>query len=134
MTPMREHPMQPLQEDAHGVLRFRENKLVRALLDHGQRTGFGPNELARLDGIPPEDRMQLAQLIGYSLSGYGSLGYVSDESYVAACATKEMPEAEARAFALRQKLDELRAAIDALRPVAAALFEMHPNDLGGTDA
>lgn len=123
------HPIQPLQEDARGVLRFRENKLVRALLDHGTKTGLGLNELARLADIPPEDRMQLAQLIGYSLSGYGELGYVTDEAYVAACATQEMPEAEARAFAVSQKLGELRTAINELRPVAAALFEMHPDDL-----
>ncbi|ELY4307208.1 hypothetical protein SMZ19_003863 [Cronobacter sakazakii] len=37
-----------------------------------------------LEEFDAEDRMQLAQLIGYSLSGYGSLSYVSDESYARA--------------------------------------------------
>ena len=41
------NPIQPLAKDAQGTLRFKENQLVRALLDHGQETGFGLNELAR---------------------------------------------------------------------------------------
>ena len=41
------NPIQPLAKDAQGVLRFKENSLVRALLDHGQATGLGLNELAR---------------------------------------------------------------------------------------
>jgi len=32
-------------------------------------------------GFPQEDREQFAQLIGYSLSGFGELDYVSDETY-----------------------------------------------------
>jgi hypothetical protein len=34
-----------------------------------------------------EDREQFAQLIGYSLSGFSSLSYVSDETYQLATAT-----------------------------------------------
>ena len=34
--------------------------------------------------IPNEDRAQFAQLIGYSVSGWGDLSYVADEAIVAA--------------------------------------------------
>ncbi|EOI3527718.1 hypothetical protein ACMSYW_000893 [Cronobacter dublinensis] len=73
-------PMQPLVIDAKGTLRFKENPIVRKLLDYSTDRGYGLNEMA-LEEFDAEDRMQLAQLIGYSLSGYGSLSYVSDESY-----------------------------------------------------
>ncbi|HGM6050912.1 TPA: hypothetical protein ACKP5I_004662 [Stenotrophomonas maltophilia] len=73
-------PMQPVILDKSGHERFRENTLVRALLDHGTRTGFGLNQLAVQDHSA-EDRMQLAQLTGYSVYGYGMLSYVTDASY-----------------------------------------------------
>lgn len=76
-------PMQPLVIDAKGTLRFKENPIVRKLLDYSAAHGYGLNEMA-LEKFDAEDRMQLAQLIGYSLSGYGSLSYVSDESYARA--------------------------------------------------
>ena len=61
---------------------FRKSKLVSALLDHGQATGFGLNELAykyyKDDGYQDE-WMQLAQLIGYSVSAFGGLSYASEE-------------------------------------------------------
>lgn len=74
------HPIQPLALDEHGVLRFKQNKIVRYLLDNG---GIDLNQIARLD-FPDEDREQFAQLTGYSLSGFADLGYVSDETYDAA--------------------------------------------------
>lgn len=73
-------PMQPLVIDAHGTLRFKENPIVRDLLDYATEHGYGLNEIA-LEEFDAEDQMQLAQLIGYSLSGYGTLSYVTDESY-----------------------------------------------------
>lgn len=72
----RKHPMQPL-DLVDGVIRFRENKIVRFLAE-GRL-----NEIAEMD-FSPEDRMQLAQLIGYSLSGYGDLSYVTDKDYAKA--------------------------------------------------
>ncbi len=74
---------QPLVTDGQGVLRFQRNALVDALYEHGVKTGLGLNELQKMD-FSDEDRQQFAQLIGYSLSGYGTLGYVSDEAYAAA--------------------------------------------------
>jgi hypothetical protein len=87
--------MQPILKDKNGVLRFRENAIVRHLLDRLQdRHGYGLNQLAML-GVSQEDREQFAQLIGYSISGYHELSYVSDESaaQASALAHEIMPEA-----------------------------------------
>lgn len=86
-------PMQPLAIDAHGTLRFKENPIVRKLLDYATEHGYGLNEIA-LDEFEAEDQMQLAQLIGYSLSGYGTLSYVTDESYDRAAAAASQQEAK----------------------------------------
>ena len=64
--------MQPLVIDDQGVVRFKANKIVRALLDTGK---LNMNDLAVLD-FPDEDRIQFAQLIGYSVSGAGDLSYM----------------------------------------------------------
>lgn len=71
----KKHPMQPIALDSEGVARFRANPLVRFLLDAGP---FTMNTLAVLPNIPAEDRAQFAQLIGYSVSGYGDLSYAVD--------------------------------------------------------
>lgn len=66
-------PMQPIIMDKHGVARFKANQLVLYLLDHG---GIDMNHLA-VQKFTDEDRDQFAQLIGYSVSGWGDLNYVS---------------------------------------------------------
>lgn len=66
-------PMQPIYIDNHGVARFKENAIVRALLDTGK---LNLNDIALLP-FSDEDREQLAQLIGYSVSGFGELNYSS---------------------------------------------------------
>jgi len=73
---MLHRPIQPLEE-IDGVLRFRENKIVRFLLDAGP---FDMNQL-RMMPFSDEDREQFAQLIGYSLYGFQELDYVSDETF-----------------------------------------------------
>jgi len=75
-----EEPMQPVGVDPHGIHRFLENRIVRDLLDFAQPRGFGLNEIATRRYTKAEHR-QVAQLIGYSVSGYGDLSYVNDESY-----------------------------------------------------
>lgn len=70
-------PLQPLYKDAHGVIRFQANAIVRYLLDEG---GIDMNMLAALP-FSQADREQFAQLIGYSLSGFSELSYVRDETY-----------------------------------------------------
>lgn len=69
------HPQQPTYIDDQGVLRFKENEICRYLIDHGN---IDLNDLARLH-FKREDRQQFAQLIGYSVSGYGGLSYVCEE-------------------------------------------------------
>ena len=76
------HPLQPLYFDEHKVARFRENRIVRFLLDAGP---FDLNDIAVME-FGQEDRQQFYQLIGYSVGGYADLGEVSDESYAQALA------------------------------------------------
>jgi len=74
------HPIQPLEVDEHGVVRFKQNAIVRYLLDQG---GIDLNQIS---GTPfsRQDRVQFAQLIGYSMGGFGDLSYVTQEDYEAA--------------------------------------------------
>ena len=86
--------MQPIILDEYGVARFKANALVRYLLDNG---GIDMNELARQSHVQKwtqEDCMQFAQLIGYSVDGYGDLSYVTSESCAKAdaIACKLIPE------------------------------------------
>lgn len=123
---MKRHPIQPLQEDEKGVLRFKENSIVRYVLDNG---GVNLNHLACLE-FPREDREQFAQLIGYSLSGYADLSYVTNETYAAAQSLNENLEVsalEARIGHLEGLLSELR---EGLRAPLAGLYECHPDDFG----
>lgn len=120
---MKTHPIQPLVKDDRGVLRFKPNKIVQYLLDHG---GIDMNELAVLD-FEREDREQFAQLIGYSHGGAGELGYFSNEVWVAAFGMLDgTNEHEARADVLRDQLEEAR---DGMRAGVAALFGKHEDDL-----
>lgn len=73
------HPTQPLYLDCKGIIRFKSNKIVEAMLELGrQGTKFDLNSLAVMN-LPDEDWVQFSQLIGYSLSGFGDLSYVSDK-------------------------------------------------------
>ncbi len=69
------HPMQPIEVAKDGVVRFKQNKLVRFLANHRL------NELVY--PFPPEENAddwnQLAQLIGYSVSGFGDLSYADPD-------------------------------------------------------
>lgn len=122
------HPIQPLEFDGHGVLRFKRNAIVRHLLDHG---GINMNDLARLE-FAQEDREQFAQLIGYSHSGSGDLGYVSDEVWCAAQAMhkKGVSEVEARNQYLRDRIHEAQ---EGMREGVAVLFSIHPDDLNRSE-
>ena len=114
------HPIQPLQLDEKGVLRFKPNAIVRYLLDHG---GIDMNHLA-LRNFTVEDQEQFAQLIGYSLSGFGELSYVRDETYNSADRMSKTDETEQQA-----KLAAMEETISDMRKQAkiahAALEEIH---------
>lgn len=119
------HPIQPL-ENKDGITRFKQNAIVRHLLDHSQKHGCGLNELACMN-FSKEDHMQLAQLIGYSLSGYGELSCVDDDNYDAVWKMAEGKcETEARIEHLEGELAALR---QQLRTPMARLFGVHPDDL-----
>lgn len=121
------HPIQPLVTDDRGVLRFKQNRIICDLLDFASDLGFGLNEIARGD-YSREDRQQLAQLIGYSLRGYGELrSYVDDDAYGAAqLMTSGLDERAARIEHLQSTINALRAAL--VKPMAE-LFGVHPDDL-----
>jgi len=77
-SPKARHPMQPVVVDEHGIHRFKANKIVRYMLDEGTKTRlFDLNKFAILD-FDNTDHEQLAQLIGYSVSGACELSYMSD--------------------------------------------------------
>lgn len=77
---MKNHPDQPLIQDSSGTIRFKENKIVHRLLDMCKQNGYGLNEISsdvQCGDLENSDYVQLMQLIGYSVSGYGSLSCVS---------------------------------------------------------
>lgn len=121
-----EHPMQPLVRDEHGVVRFKRNAIVEHLLKYG---GIDMNAIARLP-FDDRDREQFAQLIGYSVDGFGSLSYARPDIVVAADRMAETGESAdaARIATLQNELDAIRSD---LREPMARLFSVHPDDLGG---
>jgi hypothetical protein len=66
------HPMQPIVRDSRGTYRFKQNAIVNFLLD------AGPNDMNKLACMPfsRDDRVQFAQLIGYSVDGAAELSYM----------------------------------------------------------
>jgi len=68
-------PNQPTHIASGGIRRFVKNRIVEYLLENGP---FDLNHLARLD-FTNEEEAQFAQLIGYSVSGWEDLSYVSTE-------------------------------------------------------
>lgn len=118
------HPIQPLELDDSGTVRFKPNKLVQYLLDNG---GIDMNHLARQQ-FTHDEREQFAQLIGYSLSGYGELSYVSDETYGAAVRMYEDGESESTAR-INYLEGELTALRDAMRAPIARLYGIHQDDI-----
>ncbi len=127
---MTEHkfPIQPLELDTRGVLRFVQNRIVHDLLNFGKDHGFGLNELACRPEYTTEEWMQFAQLIGYSLSGYGDLSYVSDDKYETADKMwrDKLTETEAE---LKVKSEKLDAARELVKDLAGLLFPICPEDL-----
>lgn len=85
------NPDQPLIFDDEGTLRFKVNEIVRYLLDYcTEHNGPNLNDLALIP-FSEDDRIQLAQLIGYSFGGFGELPYVTDERYYRAQKTTKKP-------------------------------------------
>ncbi|MBK9580323.1 MAG: hypothetical protein IPO40_24930 [Fibrobacteres bacterium] len=125
---MKRNPIQPLSLDSRGVMRFKENKIIRNMLDRATQKGIMDLNSIACEDYSQEDRQQFAQLIGYSLSGYGELSYVDDSSFATASEMAETgnDEKDARIEFLEGQLNELKSA---LRIPMATLFEKHPDDL-----
>jgi len=121
---MERNPIQPMYEDEDGVSRFKGNAIVQYLLDNG---GIDMNQLARLD-FTNDDRVQFAQLIGYSLAGFDELSYVDDETYTAVelISNRGITEQEATIEALQTTLDSVRTD---MRDGIATLYGIHPDNL-----
>lgn len=81
------HPRQPIGW-VGDVIRFKENKIVSWMLDmgrHGLRFDLNDIVLKCHRGeFEFEDLIQLDQLMGYSVSGFGDLSYVPEDE-VAEC-------------------------------------------------
>ena len=111
-------PLQPIVDH-----RFVMNRIVDKLLEVAP---IDLNDIAMMD-FTNQERMQFAQLIGYSVSGFGGLSYVDDETYEAAERKAQgATEDEARNSALRNQLSEVRKG---LKIASAAAFDIHPDDL-----
>lgn len=74
--PINLQPLQPIYKDPNGTHRFKENAIVRHLLDTGHTD---LNRLAMMN-FSAQDSEQFAQLIGYSVSGFCGLSYVTEET------------------------------------------------------
>lgn len=123
------HPIQPLAKDSNGTLRFKENKIVSDLLDLASKHGLSLNDIALRD-YTNEDRRQLAQLIGYSLSGYSELqSYVDDAAYSAALEKSKGSKKSDAEIERDHYHSELRALKKTLQKPMARLFQIHPDDL-----
>lgn len=120
----KKHPIQPTETDGLGVVRFKEDRIVSYLLENG---GIDLNKIAML-GFSTEDQEQFAQLIGYSMSGFAELSYVSDETYCIAerMHDAKLSEAQARNEYLESIVSTTREALIELVP---KFFKIHPDDL-----
>ena len=120
---MKHQPMQEV-ESINGVLRFRRNKIIDFLFNSG---ALDLNKIAVME-FPQEDRIQLAQLLGYSLSGFGELSYVDETSYQLAYAKAERTGDE-KDLLIAVLQERLQKAKDGMRSAVAELYEICPDDL-----
>ncbi len=75
------HPMQPIYLASDSVIRFRHNPLVTCIQRFAASKGFGLDELKKhLPSATDDDWQQLAQLLGYSVSGFGDLSYANPDT------------------------------------------------------
>ena len=86
------HPVQPLIDKENDRIRFKENAIVSYILDLTTQKGIADMNSLSIMNFSVEDREQFAQLIGYSLDGFGELSYVTDETYNKAAKQKVFKE------------------------------------------
>lgn len=110
---MWEMPLQPLYVDTNNVIRFRGNKIVKHLLDTHPCCDL--NKLATLP-FTKADQEQFAMLIGYSVTGFGELSYVSDKTYEKV----QIKVIELEIRKLQNKIDQLKTEILTLESKVSA--------------
>lgn len=122
------YPLQPIITDDQGVVRFKANAIVAHLLDSG---AIDLNALRGMD-FKPEDWEQFNQLIGYSLSAWGTLQHTSNESWEAANLMHEqgLDSMQARLVAVEGELTAFR---EVMAEPIARLYGKHRDDLLGSD-
>jgi hypothetical protein len=75
-----------LHDEMSGYTRFMSNALVRVLLDEATKRGFDIEKLMAAGRDAPngvwaqDDVEQFFQLIGYSVTGYCELDFISEQS------------------------------------------------------
>jgi hypothetical protein len=124
-------PMQPIVKTESGTVRFKTNEIVDYILTNG---GIDMNDIA-YKSFTQEDRMQFAQLIGYSVSGFGDLSY-ADPGVVAIAeriAQDVYNDVKVEETSTEIELEYYKTAYnelkDALRAPMSELFGIHPDDL-----
>ena len=78
------HPQQPIGTAEDGVVRFKGNSIIQDLF---RSRALDLNEISRRirrGDFPKEDYVQLTQLLGYSVSGWGDLSTSPPEMVAAA--------------------------------------------------
>lgn len=119
------HPMQPLIIDEQDLPRFKKNKIVEYLYTKGN---IDLGHIA-CEGFDVEDMEQFYQLMGYSVSRYTTLSFVSDRTLNAVDRAKNDPkisELQARLYATEAELKEIKRLLKAAALVA---FNIHEDDL-----
>lgn len=116
---MKEHPIQEIVM-VDGVERFRQNAIVRTLLDHGSRTGLDLNQISVMK-FDDEDRRQLAQLIGGSLQYYVDSPFVRHEHIDAVRAMQQLglDHRDAQIAALQDEVKSMREVFKQVRDLAS---------------
>lgn len=119
------HPIQKIYTSDTKVVRFQPNEIVRHILD---KQDINLNDISSLD-FNNEDRSQFAQLIGYSVSGWSELPYVSaDECKIVDQKQQALSisDLEAENKSLRKQLITLRILF--AKPMAE-LYDICEEDL-----
>lgn len=84
------HPVQPVVFDGHGTPRFKQNQIVKFMLDFMTQHRMGLDTLRGVPGFSEQDFEQLYQLMGYSVDGYGEIFPHSEHLKGAEAATERM--------------------------------------------
>jgi hypothetical protein len=86
--------MQPIERGKDKCIRFKANAIVRWLVNSKQ---IDLNQIAiycQEHRVPITDQEQFWQLLGYSVSGYGDLGFVRKKTIAAADLIASQSDAE----------------------------------------